>query len=224
MMRMIAALFSGGKDSTLAIHRAREMGKKVELLITMVSDNDFSYMFHKPNINITELQAAALGIRRVAYRTKGEKEEELADIERSLRDNGVSELVTGAVASSYQKDRIEAICKRLSVNAISPLWMIDPLEELKELSENYNVIITQIAAEGFDESMLGARIDASMIEKLKSINSRHRINMLFEGGEAESLVLDAPMFSKRIEVGESHIERDGSVSRYIVDSAILIDK
>ena len=221
---MIAALFSGGKDSTLAIHRAKAMGKDVELLITMVSENDFSYMFHKPNISLTELQAEALGIKRVVYQTKGEKEKELADIELSLRENRVTELVTGAVASSYQKDRIEAICKRLSINAISPLWRIDPMEELNELSSNYDVIITQVAAEGFDESMLGARIDAALIQRLKAINSKYRTNMLFEGGEAESLVLDAPMFRKRITIEKSHIERDGSVSRYIIDSAVLTDK
>ncbi len=221
---MIAALFSGGKDSTLAIHRAKALGKEVELLITMVSENDFSYMFHKPNINLTELQAEALGMKRAVYHTKGEKEKELADIELSLKENNVTELVTGAVASSYQKDRIGAICKRLSINAISPLWRIDPMEELEELSGNYDVIITQVAAEGFDESMLGSRIDAALIERLRSINARYRTSMLFEGGEAESLVLDAPMFRKRISIGKSHIERDGSVSRYVVDSAVLTDK
>ena len=133
------------------------MGKKTELLITMVSENDFSYMFHKPNIMHTRLQAESLGIRQVFAKTKGEKEEELADLEKVFKDNKVTELITGAVASSYQKERIEAICKRLGIVCHSPLWRIEPLEELNELSTLYDVIITQVAAEGFDESMLGAR-------------------------------------------------------------------
>ena len=54
---MIATLFSGGKDSMLAMHRMHAKGRMTELLITMVSDNDFSYMFHKPNIDFTSLQA-----------------------------------------------------------------------------------------------------------------------------------------------------------------------
>lgn len=221
---MIACLFSGGKDSTLALHKVCEQGKKVELLISMVSENEFSYMFHKPNIHLSTMQAQALQIKQVIYQTKGEKEKELADIELALKENNVTELVTGAVASVYQKERIEKICERLSIKALSPIWHIEPLIELEELSNNYNVIVTQIAAAGFDESFLGSRIDGKMIEKLKKINEKYEINMLFEGGEAESFVLDAPLFKKRIEVTKSHITRSGSVSRYVIDEASLKEK
>jgi diphthine-ammonia ligase len=217
---MRACLFSGGKDSTLAIHKVHS-DKPVELLITMVSDNDFSYMFHKPNIGFSSMQADALGIRQVIYKTKGEKEKELEDIESSLVENGVTELVTGAVASVYQKERIEKICEKLSIKAISPIWQIDPITELEELSKNYDVIITQVAAEGFDRSFLGARIDADLIKKLQKINERYRINMLFEGGEAESFVLDAPLFRKRIIITKTHVAWSGSVGRYIIDEAEL---
>lgn len=221
---MIACLFSGGKDSTLALHKVHEQGKDVELLITMVSENDFSYMFHKPNINLSSLQAEALQIKQVIYQTKGEKEKELDDIEKSLKENGVTELVTGAVASVYQKDRIEKICERLSIKAISPIWHIDPMEELNELSKNYSVIVTQVAAEGFDESFLGAQINEQMINKLKKINEKYRINMLFEGGEAESFVIDAPLFKKKIVITKSRIEWSGSVGRYLIDEAHLNQK
>ena len=221
---MIATLFSGGKDSTLALHRMDAVGKRTELLITMVSENDFSYMFHKPNIMHTRLQAESLGIRQVFAKTKGEKEKELADLEEVFKDNKVTELITGAVASSYQKERIEAICGRLGIICHSPLWKIEPLEELNELSTLYDVIITQVAAEGFDESMLGARVDGNLTDKLIQLNKRYRINMLFEGGEAESFVLDAPLFSKSIEVTKSHIEREGTVARLIIDEAGLVQK
>ncbi len=199
-------------------------GKNVELLITMVSENDFSYMFHKPNINLSSLQAEALQIRQVTYSTKGEKEKELDDIENALMENNVTELVTGAVASVYQKDRIEKICERLSIKATSPIWHIDPMAELSELANNYNVIVTQIAAEGFDKSFLGARIDQEMIKKLSKINEKYRINMLFEGGEAESFVLDAPLFRKHIEITKSHVTFSGIVGRYVIDEAHLVNK
>lgn len=219
---MIATLFSGGKDSTLALHKMDAMGKKTDLLITMISENDFSYMFHKPNVMWTKLQAESLGIRQVFYKTKGVKEEELADLEKTFTENKVTELITGAVASSYQKERIEAICKRLGIICHSPLWNIAPLEELNELSMLYEVIITQVAAEGFDESMLGSKIDGNLTDKLIQLNKKYRINMLFEGGEAESFVLDAPMFSKRIEITKSHIEREGTVARFVIDEATLV--
>lgn len=221
---MIAALFSGGKDSTLAIHRMYDVGVKTDLLITMVSENDFSYMFHKPNIKYSELQAQALGIKQVLSNTLGEKEKELIDLERVLVANDVDVLITGAVASTYQKERIENICDRLSIKCHSPLWHIQPLVELKELSCNYNVIVTQIAAEGMDESMLGHRIDDEMIKRLEQIHERHGINMLFEGGEAESFVLDAPLFRKKIVVESASVKSSGQVGQYIIDKAVLAEK
>jgi diphthine-ammonia ligase len=222
--KMIATLFSGGKDSTLALHKMDALGKKTDLLITMISENDFSYMFHKPNIMHTKLQAEALGIRQIFAKTKGEKEKELDDLERVFKENGVTELITGAVASNYQKERIEAICKRLSIVCHSPLWKIEPLEELNELSMLYEVIITQVAAEGFDESMLGMKIDGDFTDRLIQLNKKYRINMLFEGGEAESFVLNAPLFSSGIEVTKSHVEREGTVARFIIDEARLSQK
>ncbi|MCL4374124.1 MAG: TIGR00289 family protein [Candidatus Marsarchaeota archaeon] len=220
---MKACLFSGGKDSTLALHKA-SAEKSVELLITMLSQNDDSYMFHKANIGYTKLQAEAMGIEQKIFETKGEKEAELLDLEKALVENNVTELVTGATASEYQKSRIDQLCKAHGITHIAPLWHTDPLEELRELCESYDAIVTKVAAEGFDDSYLGARIDGSMVERLKLLNQKYGVNMLFEGGEAESFVLDAPMFKKRIEIKKAHKEWDGFVGLYVIDEAVLSAK
>ncbi|MGC8571738.1 MAG: diphthine--ammonia ligase [Candidatus Micrarchaeia archaeon] len=220
---MIACLFSGGKDSTLALHKA-SASMNVDILISMVPDNDYSYMFHKPNILLTKLQAEALNMKQILVATKGEKELELNDLEEALIKNDVDTIITGAVASTYQKNRIDAICKKYNIKHYAPLWGIDPMVELKELSLNYNVILTQISAEGFDESMLGKRLDEEMIKKLVALNKKYKINMLFEGGEAESFVLDAPMFKKRIEIKKAHKEIEKDVGRFIIDEAVLKEK
>ncbi len=221
---MRAALYSGGKDSTLAVHKMSEQGKPIELLISSISDNEFSYMFHKPNIKYTELQAQAMGIKHVFFTTKGEKEKELADLENALVKNKVTELVTGAVASTYQRDRINVICKKLGIVHHAPLWNIEPLVELNELAEKFDVIVTRVAAEGFDETILGKRLDKKMIEKLLQLNKKYRTHMLFEGGEAESFVLDAPLFKKKIIIRKSHSEWQGSVGTFVIDDAILEGK
>lgn len=219
-----ACLYSGGKDSTLALHKAVKSGKKIDLLITMRPENEYSYMFHYPNTAYTSLQAEALGIRQVFADTKGEKELELIDLERVLKENDVKLLVTGATYSSYQADRINNICKNLGIESVAPLWHIEPLEELNELSSDFNAIITSVSAEGFDKSFLGARIDDKIIKRLQKLNSRYKVNMLFEGGEAESFVLDAPLFRKRIIIEKAKTEWDGSTGRYMIEQAHLESK
>lgn len=219
-----ACLYSGGKDSTLALHKAVRSGRKIDLLITMRPENQYSYMFHYPNTAHTSLQAEALGIRQVFADTKGEKELELADLERVLRENDVKLLVTGATYSSYQADRINNICKEQGIESVAPLWHIEPLEELNELASDFNAIITSVSAEGFDKSFLGAKIDDNIIRRLQELNRKYKVNMLFEGGEAESFVLDAPLFRKRIVIDDTKTEWNGSTGRYLIEQAHLEEK
>jgi ABC transporter with metal-binding/Fe-S-binding domain ATP-binding protein len=219
-----ACLFSGGKDSTLALHRAVASGITVDLLITMRPGSGESYMFHYPNVEHTALQAEALGIRHVFGETSGVKERELEDLDRVLVENGVRLLVTGATYSRYQGDRINAMAKRLGIEHLAPLWHIDPMGELEELAEKYEVVISSVSAEGLDESFLGKRIDAEIIEKLVGLNRRHGINLLFEGGEAETFVLDAPLFRRRIVVERSETSFSKGRGTYIIKRARLEDK
>lgn len=221
---MIACLFSGGKDSTLALHRAVDSGRKVDLLISMVPKNDYSYMFHKPNVMLTELQAEAMGIRHEFFETGGEKETELIELEAAIVGSKATAVITGATASEYQKKRIEGICNEHGIEHIAPLWHIDPVEELNEISERFEAIITRVAAEGLDDTLLGERIDKGMIGRLQLLHDRYGINMTFEGGEAESFVLDAPLFKKRIKISKAHVEHGANEGTYIIDGALLADK
>ncbi len=214
-----ACLFSGGKDSTLALHKAVAMGVNIDLLITMLPERGDSYMFHYPNLSYTSMQAEALGIKQAFAASTGRKEEELKDLEKALIDNDVSVLVTGATYSDYQAGRIGKIADRLGIENISPLWHIEPLDELNELAAKFNAIITAISAEGMDESMLGARIDETMIKKLEVLNKKTGINMLFEGGEAESFVLDAPLFRKSIKIISATKSFNGTTGSYLIEKA-----
>ncbi len=72
----LCVLFSGGKDSTLALHIAAQK-ETVACLITVESKNVESFMFHTPNIDMTTMQAEALGLPLVKVETEGQKEAEL---------------------------------------------------------------------------------------------------------------------------------------------------
>ena len=130
----LAALFSGGKDSTRAIYLAQKSGDEILCLLTIFSKNSESYMFHTCNIGLSKLQAQAMEIPQITSETSGKKEEELEDLKklivRAKKDFGIEGVVCGGLASVYQGSRIEKICKELGLKMVAPLWGVNPKEHL----------------------------------------------------------------------------------------------
>jgi|SRR3989338_3011196 len=205
----LGALFSGGKDSTLAILMAKNLGYDISCLITLESKNKESYMFHTPSIKQTKVQAKAMKIPLISQETKGEKEGELKDLEKAIKkakeEYKIQGIVTGAVESVYQSSRIQKICDKFGLECFNPLWQKDQIELLEELIKNkFEVIITGVAAERFDQSWLGRKVDEKMINELNELHKKYKINPAFEGGEAETFVLWCPLFKKKLKIKKSH--------------------
>jgi len=202
----IAALFSGGKDSTFALYNAIRQGHKIRYLVTIFPERQDSWMFHHPCIELTKLQSEALGIRQIIEKTKGEKEKELEDLKKALEKikDKIEGVVSGAIASRYQKNRIDKVCKELKLKSITPLWNKNP-EELfeEEIKSGFEIIITAVSAAGLDENWLGKKIDLESIKELKDLSKKFGFNLVFEGGEAETIVLNSPIFKKKIDFHDS---------------------
>ena len=160
--------------------------------------------------------------------TNGVKEKELEDLKlafQKLKNLGIETIYTGALYSIYQKSRIEKLGKELDLKIISPYWHVDELEYIRKIvSVGFKIIISSVAAYGLDESWLGRLIDDEAIDELVKLNEKYKINIAFEGGEAESLAIDGPIFKKRIKILKDRKEwhRDSGV--YIIEDAILEDK
>ena len=224
----LGVLFSGGKDSTLALHISAEHEEAV-CLITLVSRNPESYMFHTPNIRVTALQAKALGLPLVSRVTEGKKEEELNDLEQAITDAiaqyNIQGVVTGAIESVYQAERVQRICNRLNVWCLNPLWKRNQKQLLEELVEkHFKVIISGIFAYPLDETWLGKKIDLDLIGRLVELEKKFGISPSGEGGEIETTVLDAPRFRKRIKILASQIEVKGNSGVFKITQARLVPK
>ncbi len=201
----LGVLYSGGKDSTLALYLAKGYGYEVSCLISLISENKDSYMFHTPSISKTKLQASAMGIPIILQKTKGKKEIELNDLEDAIKiaikKYKINGIVTGAVESVYQSSRIQKICDKLKLECFNPLWQKDQFELLEDLIKNrFEIIITSVAAFPLDKSWLGRKIDRKFVEDMKILNEKCKINPAGEGGEFETFVLNCPMFKKRLKV------------------------
>jgi diphthine-ammonia ligase len=223
-----AILFSGGKDSTMAVLKAKEEGWHVAYLVSIHSQNPHSYMFHVPNIHLTQLLSKAMGIPLIKAETLGKKEEELGDLKEVMlviKNRGVESLFTGAIASEYQKSRIDKICEELGLQSKAPLWHLDPLKYMKEIIElGFEVIITSVSAEGLDESWLGRKIDQNLLKDLLRLQKKFGLHLAFEGGEAETLVLDGPLFKKRLNILDTEKVWERDSGYLVIKEASLEDK
>jgi len=224
----LGVLFSGGKDSTLALHKAAEK-EEVVCLITLVSENKESFMFHTPNIDVTALQAEALGLPLIRKVTEGKPEEELKDLEEAIaqavKDFKIEGVVTGAVESVYQTARIQQICNRLGVWCVNPLWKRNQKALLEEVvAEGFKTVISGVFAYPLDKEWLGKQIDEDLIEKLVALSEEYGLSPSGEGGEIETTVLDAPLFKKKIEVLDSEVEAKGNSGVFRIKQARLTEK
>jgi len=221
----LAILFSGGKDSCLALQYALKFAD-VKCLITLISENPSSFMFHTPNIGLTKLQSEAIGIPIIQFTTQGEKELELQDlkeaIQKAIDRYKIQGIITGAIESVYQASRIQKICQELDIECFNPLWQKNQFELLEELvKEKFEAIITGVFAEGLDE-FIGREISEKFIQDIRKMHDKYQIHVAGEGGEMESLVLDAPFFKKKLHPQIFHVEQDKEHGKVLIIDKIEI--
>ena len=207
-MRVIA-LLSGGKDSVAAVEVARSHGWDVVAGLRMVLQEDDAYMFHTPNLDVVEAVAQCLDMPLVSASARPDPVEEVGDLEQALarakEDFSLDGIISGALASEYQRTRIDRIGHRLGLRTFAPLWHKDPATYMAGLTD-WDVRFSRVAADGLDEDWAGARLDAARLEALRA----KRLHIAGEGGEYETLVLDAPCYSSRIVVEDAKVEATAS--------------
>lgn len=204
-MRRVCVLFSGGKDSTYSLHWAILKGFKVECLITIMPTAENSWLFHYPCLSVTRLQAESLGIPQLALRGKpgvrGEEESLEEAIKLAADSYGISGVVSGAVLSDYQRMRISMLAYKHGLESFTPLWRIDQEAYMRKLVEQgFEVMVISISAMGLPPRLLGRVLTRKEVELIIRLARRYGFNPAFEGGEAETLVVNAPLFRRRVSV------------------------
>jgi predicted ATP pyrophosphatase (TIGR00289 family) len=222
----VTALVSGGKDSIYAAYLADSQARPVDELLVLRPSDPESMMFHTPNLHLVALQAEAWGkpCRYVDFDGTGEAAETKA-LTDALADGG-GWIVAGAIASSYQCGRLLRVAHGLGRRVYTPLWGKEAGRVVREeIAAGLDIRLVHLAAEPLGADLAGKRLDLALLADLERRSAERRsMHVGGEGGEYETLVLDAPFFARRIVVDESEVKRDGSVTSFMVRAAHLEEK
>ncbi|MDE1728270.1 MAG: diphthine--ammonia ligase [Thaumarchaeota archaeon] len=223
----LASLFSGGKDSTCAIYKAEREGHDVKCLVSIFPPSAESYLLHYPNMGFTSLQAQAMRLPQIVAQTDTtDPEVELNELQNLLdkakKDFGIDGIVHGGLFSDYQRIRFDRIGNSLDLKIISPLWHLDQKNYLQELLESkFKFIVTSVTSAGLDQTWLGREIIKDDVEQLVKLSAKYGFNLAFEGGEAETFVVDCPLFYSPIKIVKANKIWDGYRGRFEITEAVL---
>ncbi len=197
----IAVLSSGGKDSSAAWWWAMCRGWDVVGIVTVVVEDGDSHMFQVPTTTWVEQQAKLADIPWINVPVSGTVEDEIQTLEAALEQLDIDAIVSGALRSDYQKQRLECMSERLGIHSFSPLWHQTPIEHLRGMVESgFEIMFTSISCDGLDHAWLGRVLTPETLDELHNLSIQHRFNVDGEGGEYETFVLGGPIWFRSLQV------------------------
>lgn len=217
----VVALLSGGKDSVAAIEVAQGFGWDVVGALVLRPDRDDAWMFHTPFLDVVQGVADCLGIPLMEGRIRDGEENEVPDLEAAVqaaqakwKPDGI---VSGALASEYQRVRIEGVGHRLGLKTFTPLWHKDPGTYLRSLlAGGYDIRFSRTAADGVPNAWCGQKLDLAKLEALE--RHKARPHPAGEGGEYETLVVDAPHYRRRLVIDKARVEATASRATWVAEA------
>jgi diphthine-ammonia ligase len=223
----LASLFSGGKDSTYAIYVVQKQGHDIACLLSVFPKSDESHLLHHPNMAWTKLQSESMNIPQLLISSDSDNtDEELSKLEillqKAKEQFDIEGVVHGGIKSNFQKDKFETLCSKLNLIIVAPLWGIESQQYMNDLLDSkFEFIMTVVSSDGLDDSWLGKLISKSDIDILKRLSQKFGFNLNFEGGEAETFVINCPLFTNSIKINQFKKIWDGYRGRFeIVDAGL----
>jgi diphthine-ammonia ligase len=219
----VSALVSGGKDSIYSAYLADSQARTVDELVVLRPSDPESFLFHTPNLDLVALQAQAWGkrVRSVPIPGTGE-EAERAALREALRGSH-DWVVAGAIASAYQWSRLQRVCFELGRPLYTPLWGKEAVRVVEqEIAAGLDIRLVHLAAEPLGPEFAGRQLDLAALREIERLGRDVRaVHPAGEGGEFETLVVDAPFWDKRLVLDDVVTTSRGGVTSVQVKRAHL---
>ncbi len=202
-MYRVFTSWSGGKDCCLALHRAKTGGMDIRYLANMVTEDGQRSCSHGISAAVIKKQAEALGIP-IAQRptTRDTYEAEFIKMLRDFKREGIEGGVFGDIDFSPHREWIERVCKGAGITPHLLLWQESQKKLMEEfIDAGFQAVVVAVKAELLGEEALGRTVDRKFLAYLAELDKG--ITPCGEAGEYHTLVIDGPLFQKRLEITES---------------------
>jgi diphthine-ammonia ligase len=210
-LEKVFASWSGGKDCCLALYRARQNGMDVRYLANTVRENGTRSCSHGISSAVIREQSKALGIPIVQQPTLNDNyESQFIKMIQAFREEGIEGGVFGDIDFNEHREWIERVCAVAGITPHLPLWLEDQKKLVEEfIDAGFESVIVAAKAELFDKDVLGRKIDRDFLSYINELKKTMDITPCGEAGEYHSLVIDGPIFKKRLELVDTEkVQRD----------------
>lgn len=191
-----AISWSAGKDSWLALMRAREQGWRVDTFVTMC-DEDGASKSHALAPAVVDTQVRALGGTPVGVRVPpGDYAARFDAALRALVETGHTHMIFGDIDLQAHRDWLAPACARAGLVALFPLWGEPRAALARELvRRGVRARVVCVDTRWLDASFCGADYDDAFLGRLP-----HGVCPVGEDGEFHTLVTGGPGFAAPLRV------------------------
>ncbi|MEG2920654.1 MAG: diphthine--ammonia ligase [Acinetobacter sp.] len=195
--------YSGGKDSTLALYHAMQVGKAIGLIV-MLEEQGLRSRSHAMSMEIIQAQANALGLPIItASSSWNDYETEFLKLLADAKQQGADVLVTGDLDMPEHGCWHDRITQQAGLKLCMPLWQRPHREVIEEFIQlGFKTMIVTVNLDlGMKVDDLGKILTLDYIQELEN----RGIDPCGEGGEFHSTVIDGPLFTAPIAVRKGDI-------------------
>jgi uncharacterized protein (TIGR00290 family) len=208
-MQQAFVSWSGGKDCCLALYRAKAEGLKIRYLFNMVSEDSQRSRSHGVRAEVIKKQAEALGIPIVQQPTADDEYEAVfIKALQNFKRQGIEVGVFGDIDFEPHREWNERVCRPTGIIPRLPLWQEDQNKLLEEfIGAGFKSIIITVKADLLGKEFLGRTLDKKLIADIAALNKG--ITPCGEAGEFHTVVVDGPIFNKRLDLTKTEIVSRG---------------
>ena len=225
-MKKVFISWSGGKDSCMAMHYANAQGLQPVKLLTTITEDSLNSRGHGISVDLLALQAQALDLPFLHVPTSwDEYEANYKNAIGQLKKEGIEAGIFGDICFNAHREWVENVCHARGLQALLPLWGKDETELLKEFIDlGYESVIIAAKDNVFVSGVIGKKLDMDFLNSIVELNRVKSVSPCGEAGEYHTIVVDGPLFKKRIEIVEAHAEHRGDHWYYNIAGARVIEK